>query len=194
MSREEHGAFILWWDVASPLWSPSPKHHPSQTRETYQTNKILFCKTEGGSTKYMPSIPQNCQGYQRKKAGEACEHVTSRGGQGDLMTNAAWCPEWKSAAGKEHWWELIKRELSVLMLLLLFSRLVVSDSVQPHELLSTRLLCPWDSPGKNTGVGCHFLSRGSSQPRDQMHISYVGRWILYHWATREAWIKYGFSS
>ena len=34
---------------------------------------------------------------------------------------------------------------------------VVSDSVQPHELQCSRLLCPWDSPGKNTGVGCHFL-------------------------------------
>ena len=34
---------------------------------------------------------------------------------------------------------------------------VVSDSVRPHGLRPTRLLCPWDSPGKNTGVGCHFL-------------------------------------
>ena len=34
---------------------------------------------------------------------------------------------------------------------------VVSDSVQPHGLQPTRLLRPWDSPGKNTGVGCHFL-------------------------------------
>ena len=34
---------------------------------------------------------------------------------------------------------------------------VVSDSVWPHGLQPTRLLCPWDSPGKNTGVGCHFL-------------------------------------
>ena len=34
---------------------------------------------------------------------------------------------------------------------------VVSDSVQPHRRQPTRLLCPWDSPGKNTGVGCHFL-------------------------------------
>ena len=34
---------------------------------------------------------------------------------------------------------------------------VVSDSVQPHRWQPTRLLCPWDSPGKNTGVGCHFL-------------------------------------
>ena len=34
---------------------------------------------------------------------------------------------------------------------------VMSDSVRPHRLQPTRLLCPWDSPGKNTGVGCHFL-------------------------------------
>ena len=34
---------------------------------------------------------------------------------------------------------------------------VVSDPVRPHGLKPTRLLRPWDSPGKNTGVGCHFL-------------------------------------
>ena len=34
---------------------------------------------------------------------------------------------------------------------------VMSDFVQPHRWQPTRLLCPWDSPGKNTGVGCHFL-------------------------------------
>ena len=34
---------------------------------------------------------------------------------------------------------------------------VMSDSVQPHRRQPTRLPCPWDSPGKNTGVGCHFL-------------------------------------
>ena len=34
---------------------------------------------------------------------------------------------------------------------------VVSDSVQPHRRQPTRLPHPWDSPGKNTGVGCHFL-------------------------------------
>ena len=33
----------------------------------------------------------------------------------------------------------------------------MSDSVQPHRRQPTRLLHPWDSPGKNTGVGCHFL-------------------------------------
>ena len=34
---------------------------------------------------------------------------------------------------------------------------IVPDSLQPHGLQPTRLLCPWDSPGKNTGVGCRFL-------------------------------------
>ena len=34
---------------------------------------------------------------------------------------------------------------------------VVSDSVRPHRQQPTRLSHPWDSPGKNTGVGCHFL-------------------------------------
>ena len=33
----------------------------------------------------------------------------------------------------------------------------MSDSVQPHRWQPTRLPCPWDSPGKNTGVGCLFL-------------------------------------
>ena len=34
---------------------------------------------------------------------------------------------------------------------------VVSDSVRPHRRQPARLLHPWDSSGKNTGVGCHFL-------------------------------------
>ena len=34
---------------------------------------------------------------------------------------------------------------------------VVSDSLQPRGLQPTRLLHPWNSPAKNTGVGCHFL-------------------------------------
>ena len=33
----------------------------------------------------------------------------------------------------------------------------MSDSVRPHRRQPTRLPCPWDSPGKNTGVVCYFL-------------------------------------
>ena len=41
---------------------------------------------------------------------------------------------------------------------------VVSDSLQPHGLQPTRLLCPWDSPGKKTGVGAISFSSGFSKP------------------------------
>ena len=73
--------------------------------------------------------------------------------------------------------------------LCVFNHLVMSDSLWPHGLWPARLLCPWDSPGKNAGVGCHSYSRRSSWPRDQNHvscISCIGRWILYHSASWEA--------
>ena len=35
-------------------------------------------------------------------------------------------------------------------------------TLQPHGLQPSRLLCPWGSPGKNTGVGCHALLQGIS--------------------------------
>ena len=41
-----------------------------------------------------------------------------------------------------------------------FSRSVVSESLRPQGLQDARLPCPWDSPGKNTGVGCHVLLQG----------------------------------
>ena len=44
------------------------------------------------------------------------------------------------------------------LLMLLFSHPVVSDPFLPHGL--NRLPCPWDSPGKNTGLGSHFLLQG----------------------------------
>ena len=40
------------------------------------------------------------------------------------------------------------------------SHSVMSDSLGPHGLQHTRLLCPWNSPGKNTGMGCHVLLQG----------------------------------
>ena len=42
----------------------------------------------------------------------------------------------------------------------MWSHSVMPDSLRPHELYPTRLLCPWDSSGKNTGVVCNFLFQG----------------------------------
>ena len=63
---------------------------------------------------------------------------------------------------------------------------VMSDSLQPYGLQPARLLCPWDSPGKNTGVGCHFLLQGIFLTQEQNRVSCIGRWILCHWAIWEA--------
>ena len=45
----------------------------------------------------------------------------------------------------------------------------MSDSVRPHRRQPTRLPCPWDSPGKNTGVGCHFLLQFLPYTQQQSH-------------------------
>ena len=40
------------------------------------------------------------------------------------------------------------------------SRLVMSNSLPLHRLQPTSLLCPWNSPGRGTGMGCHYLLQG----------------------------------
>ena len=51
--------------------------------------------------------------------------------------------------------------------------------LRPHGLKPTRLLCPWNFPGKNTGVGCISFFRGSFL-RDHTLMSCIGCWLLYH--------------
>ena len=48
----------------------------------------------------------------------------------------------------------------MLVVKTVLSRAVVSDSLGPHVLQPSRILCPWDSPGKNTGVRCHAVLQG----------------------------------
>ena len=43
----------------------------------------------------------------------------------------------------------------------------------PLELETTRLLCPWNFPGKNTEVGCHFLLQGIVLSQGSNHVSWV---------------------
>ena len=63
----------------------------------------------------------------------------------------------------------------------------VSDSLQPHGLQPARLLCPWDSPGKNTGVGCHALLLQGIFPTGESNQSLLhlqaGSLLLSHLAS-----------
>ena len=67
-------------------------------------------------------------------------------------------------------------EGTVVSLIFLFlkvkvlSHSVLSHSLQPYGLSPARLLCTWNSLGKNTRVYCHFLLQGSSWPRDPTRV------------------------
>ena len=57
---------------------------------------------------------------------------------------------------------------------------VVSDSLRSHGPWPARLLHPWDSPGKSTGVGCHFLLQGIF-PTHGLNLGLPDcRQMLYH--------------
>jgi len=58
-------------------------------------------------------------------------------------------------------WACISRAAAVL------SHSIMSDSLQPLELWPQRLLCAWNSPGKNSGASCHSPLQRSSRPRLQ---------------------------
>ena len=62
------------------------------------------------------------------------------------------------------------------------SRSVVSDSLQPHRLgpPPTPALCPWNSPAKSTGAGCHFLLQGIFPTQGSNHSIPHCRQTLYH--------------
>ena len=105
------------------------------------------------------------------------------------MTVAAMCSNWRSqfqsrvigekkcnvsTSGQVSRQPWLKRWVSSV------SCSVVSDSLQPHDLLPARLLCPWDSPGKNTGVGCSALLQGIFPTRGSNPGLLHCRSILYH--------------
>ena len=69
----------------------------------------------------------------------------------------------------------------------------LSNSLQLHELWPTRLLCPWNSPGKNTGMGSHFLLQGIFLTQGLILGLLHSRQIPYHLSYREVPIPwYGY--
>ena len=77
---------------------------------------------------------------------------------------------------------------------------VVSNSLQPHGLYPAKLLCPWDSSGKNIGVGCHSLLQVLLLGLQQIHDYLCCRWTSVSiavsvpeyraWKTKQIVLKY----
>ena len=61
----------------------------------------------------------------------------------------------------------------ILLFVCMLNHFSRSNSLRTHGLQPARLLCPWDSPGKNTGVGCHFLLLGIFPTQELNSLSYV---------------------
>ena len=57
----------------------------------------------------------------------------------------------------------------------------MSDSVQPHRQQPAGLPRPWDSPGKNTGVGCHFLLQCMKQHGQKKNYDFLCNWKFKGW-------------
>ena len=73
-----------------------------------------------------------------------------------------------------------------LSIIMCVSHSVMISSFQPHGLQPARLLCPWDSPGKSTRVGCHFLLQGIFQTQGlNLGLLHCGQ-ILYHLSHQES--------
>ena len=84
---------------------------------------------------------------------------------------------------------LIFKKFLNKIFVLLFSHQLCLTLLWPHGLQPARLLGPWNSTGKILEWVAISFSRGSSQPRDWICVSCIGRQILYHWATWEASTK-----
>ena len=70
------------------------------------------------------------------------------------------------------------------------SHSVMYDSLRPHGLYPTRLLCPWISPGKNTRGGCHSLLQGifpiQGSNQGLLHCRQI-HYCLSHWGSQLMW-------
>ena len=109
---------------------------------------------------------------------------------------------WQCLPRTQKKWENLehfKEELAVNILILIYSVFPANHTKPiymhtpscgcrpcPHGLWTTRLLRPWDSPGKNTGVGCHSLLQRIFPTQESNPGLLHCRQILYCWATWEA--------
>ena len=156
----------FFYSLSSSFSVPSLPHLASYPRVRMASPSIWgsrLARERGATWRPLWGAPRGC--------GSRGVGVTHRGLSGSVPRE--FCP---------HFWFIPSYELNGFVL----SR---SSHVWLFATLWTiaaRLLCPWDSLGKSTGVGCHALLQGIF-PTQGLNLSLLHcRWILYCWATGEA--------
>ena len=143
--------FLLYFDfwktytkgqLLSPLWR-------KQTQTVDPPTACILLKTNGFFLKTCNKILVNCFDLALRLERSTCVFFWF----GFVSSVTQWTQLCKYTISRQ----VHKRTLLVSQSV---CRSVVSDSLWPHGLQPTRLLCPWNSPGKNAGVGCHFFLQG----------------------------------
>ena len=73
----------------------------------------------------------------------------------------------------------VKRFIIICRMVVVYSLSYV-QLLRPYGLQPARLLCPWDFPGKNTGVGCYFLLQEIFPSQESNPLLLHSRQVLYH--------------
>ena len=97
-----------------------------------------------------------------------------------LFTFMHWRRKWQptpvflpgESQGRGAWWAAV---FGVAQSRTRLKRLSSSSSTPPHGLQPSRILCPWNFPGKSTGVGCHFLLQEILQGLN-LHLLHLLHW------------------
>ena len=151
---------------------------PTQEESKSISRHAALQKTQSPCSLLRPKVQERTQVEPRTQAGvlrsgggghaqmqRTCVSRRAQGLQGKLpgkkraWLGVPWGPRGEGSAPSLLWGLCVR------------TRSVVSNSFCPHGLQPARLLCPWDFPGKNTGVGCHFLLQGIFPSRDRTHVS-----------------------
>ena len=145
------------------LHSPKVRGHLRQPHKTVLIPSLLFPRFDHrGVTEEEKWLRAERRGRSsllpaRGKTKPAEHGVSTPNGASVLIFHGLdWLSDWT-----ELFWVAVKKNYFINYLYVLRCLINCVRLFAPHGLLQhTRLLCPLDSPGKNTGVGCHFLFQG----------------------------------
>ena len=130
-------------------------------RHNWTTDTISDSKESACNAGDPSSIPRS-----ERSSGEGHGNPLQYSCLENSMDRGAWratvCGITKSRTRLSDWTELngIEHQNNTMCVCESHSHFVVSNSLWPHGLQHTRLSCPWDSPGKNSGVGSHSILSG----------------------------------
>ena len=144
------GAPCTWWSGRASL-----KRGGEEIKQGKESGDGRQC--------YQNNLDSNhCLCFAPETVNSSQVHLKNWGGGGSAAPHSMWdlssmTTDWTyvpcvGSAESKHW---TIREIPRCLLAKLYLTVL-----RPHWLLSARLLCPWDFPGKNTGVSCHFLLSG----------------------------------